>query len=340
MSDESSLDKLLRLATANVKTYQRFERGREQVVHAHTESRADAHIKAHDSAHNTASRTARATAESKAREGEQVFRERGEAAWAKHQQEWEAKHGGRRDESSFVTTQPPPALRRNGRSLQEFAEDMESDRKQRAGRLGTSPAFGQAPVSHEGVINSAADQAVDNAVVNSGQMGGDEVAQLRRQMADMQQRLEAMETEAKQAAADAGEEVKGHMAHLLHEKGRAALALDLLAVVASLAIAFFAGGGAAGVIAEVMAAKWTVDAAKAIATFHVVDKGVGREAMAHPVATGKAKAQAATSAAAAEAAKARASASRAKAGAGHKVQQLAQASKDRAAQKSAAKVRV
>lgn len=278
MPEESSVEKLIRLATYNVREYRRFERGRQQVVRPHTGQRTG-------QPHGYIPPAAW-------KRGQQNWEKSGEAAWARNRESWardrqeDAEHG-----------EIPEGLRRNaGQRLQDFVEDREMQRHAEGRRLADHPAF-KVPGSegavgtHIAAINDAADKAVDDAAVRGG-MHPDEVAQLRQELANMQARLANLEAQnsaeriaqsTEEAATKAQTGAITHMQHLMHEKGRAALVLNILAIVATLIIGYFTGGGTESVIAELVAAKWTIEAAKALLEFHSVDKGRGRSALAHPV---------------------------------------------------------
>lgn len=276
---ESAVERLLDLATVPVRGYQRFERGKNQVVRPHNEMRAPGRGY---------------IPQAQWRQGQQDWEKAGEAAWAKGRESWAQD---RLQDIAHGEPQAPPALRRApGQSLQDFVESREMHQQAQGRRLADHPAFKVpaaegSPGAHIGAINDAADKAVDDAAVRGG-MAPDEVAQLRRELADMQARLAKVESEASaerlaqrgnEAAQKAEQGAISHMQHLMHEKGRAALVLNILAIVATLIIGYFTGGGTESIIAELVAAKWTIEAAKSLLEFHVVDKGAGRKQLAHPV---------------------------------------------------------
>lgn len=330
---ESSLEKLVRLATENVKTYQRFERGKNQVVPEHTATysmdprgagyipepkwkagqqeyvaKGEADWKARGAQHAAAARAHEAAADAAqhaaaAQEAAQDAAKHatsGPAAFASSK----AAAAGKPDAdkpvsgpgafgSAFAGPKTPP---RRGGTLQDFVHSIEGERQAYANKLNTNPLFtgsdqnapaapgAMPPATTEAAISTAADIAVDQAAIKSGSLSADDVAALRKEMADMEQRLfEMHQQELEKTKTAAVGEAATLQDKLDLRRGRAALTLNLLGIVASILVAAVSGGVGA-IIAEVMAAKWTVEVAKEITSFFTVEKGYGQETLAHPVA--------------------------------------------------------
>lgn len=298
---ESPLEKVIRLASVNVRGFERTERGRRQTVRPHTENVRDA------------ANPRGYISEPKWLEGQKIYEQRGEAAWEKRGAEARAadaardakedaarsgwqhisdvkaaddKPSGWQHISQVMRDAGGVATQRPGRSLQDMVGDLEAMKRgheddfandERFHGPGTMP---QSPVeTTEQQMHNAADAAIDEAASRGG-IDPNEIAELRKELGDLQEQLShAMTVEEK----DVKEQEE-------NDKDRAMLAIHILGIVGSILIAALTGGIGA-IVAEVFAGKWTVELARELADYHAAGKGRGRKALAHPVAQTKAGAK-------------------------------------------------
>lgn len=294
---ETSLEKVLRLATVSVRQYDRFERGKEQVVRPHTEARADAM----NPTGWIPEASWKAGQQEWIKEGEAAYEQRGEAAWrragreatqraatADADKDRAASPGDAAADEARSTGEAPlrqAPLERQGRSMQSFVQDMEADRQDAARRLSNHPLFAQTVnqgmVAHEQAMAEAADNAVAQAAAASGIYTDGQIAALRDELARLEARLSDMHA---QDLAAGKQEVKNQINAEMLEQGRAGMILNILGIVASLIVAAFAGG-IGSLIAELMAAKWTIDIAQELINYYAIVKGHGTRHIAHPART-------------------------------------------------------
>jgi hypothetical protein len=321
---ESPLEKLLRLATANVRGYTRVVRGRAEAVRPHVETRTDA-----AGGGWIPEPKWQAGQQEWEKEGEAAWEKKGQAAWESH--EWvrraaEVKPG--RDErsgSSRAPAQPggvrPGADRRphvssaraqqraermaarSGRlqnraaggvqpvpsrptgTLQERVEQMESARKTEADRVGNHPLFNQPPA-----VASPSEQLISEAANRAVQdaavrSGVMDESTMSHVMGELAA-LEAQVTSAHQRIASETKEVEKRVEHHKREEARARMALNILGILAGILLIAVTGGVGA-IVGEVMAFGWTVEVGRELATYHGIESGKHpkvREVLAHPVA--------------------------------------------------------
>lgn len=320
--DTPHLDRLLALAQVNVKQFTRMDRGRMQVVHAHVANRA-------------APANPNGWIPQKQWDaGQAKWIAEGEAAWKKGQ----AARGGVRPDanrrphaggSAKAQARAQRMAARSNRlqqqttdkdapsngspmahggppgapgSLQDRVQAMESDRQRAADKVGNHTLFNQQQPGtqspSEQLINDAANRAVQDAALKSGQMDENELSNVMSEVADMEAKLA---TQARSDAKEAANEVNSDR----QEEARAVMALNILGIIAGILMVALTGGAGA-IIGEVMAFGWTVEVGRELAVYHGITSGrhpMVKEVLAHP-AKEAAKGTAATARVAAPKAKA------------------------------------
>lgn len=318
----SSLEKVLRLATTDVRQYQRMEHGKIQTVHAHTEDvagklgngwiaeplwkegqekwekageaaalrgRSEASVKAHDSASATASRDAKAKiAADRARRqaARDALKEKARnSPTAQARRERMSARSASLQERYGIPSGSAPEDRFSG-GLQSRVEGLEQQRQRTGERVSQSKLFSApVPPSTDKLLRDASTRAVAEAAARGGGVDQSVIDNIMAQMADMEDRITSAHVK-KTEAAKAAEAVEAHK----KDEGRAKLAINLLGILAGIML-IATTGGIGALVGEVMAFGWTVEVAKELATYHGVESGAHEgvnQLLAHPVReTGK-----------------------------------------------------